>query len=129
MMIELDQGTITTVAIALFGGIATLYSRNTAIENKMLKSEIDTLKTQHNNDIARIDNCHEDIWIEIKCQREALSQNKEAVIKLNASIERLNEILPGLERMISGKVSLEQCQANQSNCIDRRKLPACEKSI
>lgn len=120
MMIDLSAEAVVTIVLALGGTIGTIYGRSIAAENQALKTELGSMKDQHTKDIARIDSGHDDIWNEIKDQRESLSQNREAVIRLNSSIERLNEILPKLEAAVSDKMSVKQCELVRQNYVDKR---------
>ena len=72
------------------------------------------MKELYRNDMQRLEATHEAMWEELKTQREALTQNKEAVIRLVASIERLNEILPRLERTISDKIGRTECDVRMN---------------
>jgi hypothetical protein len=107
MTVDVDINWLTTIALAVGGMVATLYTKAVNAENRTLKMELEGMKRQHTNDILRIDETHKDIWEEMKSQREALHQNREAVIRLNASIERLNDILPRLEQVVMGMASSE----------------------
>lgn len=122
MIVDVSMEVFATVAIAGIGGIAALHGRAVSAENKSLKTELESLKESYTADIKRIYESHDDIWQEIKVQRESLIQNREAVVKLTSSIERLNEILPRLEVAISDKVSESQCSLIRQNYVDRRQI-------
>lgn len=120
MTIDLEFQSFFAIAGGIASVIVALYGRAVAAENQILKGKIDDLKEQHEQDIKRIDAMHGedikridrengDIWSEIKCQREALRMNSEAIVKLNASIDRLNEILPRLEASVGEKISKGDC--------------------
>jgi hypothetical protein len=98
MVVEVDINWATTIVLSGVGLMGTLYAKAVRAENRLLRSDLQTVREDH-----------DDIWTEIKTQREALSQNKEAIMRLNASIDRLNEILPKLDATIESKVSHEQC--------------------
>ena len=109
MTIDLDADWIVTTVVSLAAMVGGLYARTIQAENRTLRLELTNLKDSYKDDMQRIDNTHDDLWTEIKMQRESLAQNREAVIKLNSSIERLNEILPKLEAAVTGKVSRQDC--------------------
>lgn len=121
MVIEIPFEAVVPIAGSVLALVGGLYGRTLAAENSMLKQQIDTLEQQQRMDMERINDGHESIWKEITCQRESLTQNKEAVIRLNSSIERLNEILPKLEQAMTGKVSTDMCNTIRRSCLDSRK--------
>jgi hypothetical protein len=100
--VDINTEVIATLGATVVGAMAGLYAKAVRAENLALKVEHIMLKEQHTNDIARVENSQNEIWLEIKAQREALTQNREAVIRLNVSIERLNDILPRLEKVVLG---------------------------
>lgn len=131
MMIDLDVSTVSALAIPLAGVFFGLYGRAIKAENDALRQKVESMEKQHECDIERIDDEHQsdvkrieqhhaDIWNEIKCQREALAQNKEAVLKLDASINRLNELLLRFENTMSAKISKTDCELIRQNYMDRR---------
>lgn len=122
MIVDVSMEVLATVALAGIGGISALHGRAVSAENKSLKTELNSLKENYTADIKRLHEGHEDIWQEIKVQRESLIQNREAVVKLNSSIERLNDILPRLEIAIGDKVSNSQCKLIRQNYVDRRQI-------
>lgn len=121
MIIDLTPDIAMPLLGTLAAAIGGLYGRALAAENKVLRQEIDNLRQQHTIDINRIDACHDDMWDEMKGQRESLSQNKEAIVKLNASIDRLNEILVRIDATTRDKVSNGQCELIRKNYIDLRR--------
>lgn len=135
MMIELDLSSVSALAIPLAGVFFGLYGRAIKAENDTLRQKVEALEKQHEIDIERIDDEHHsdvkrieqhhaDIWNEIKCQREALAQNREAVLKLDASINRLNELLLRIEQTMNSKISKQDCELIRQNYLDRRRLPS-----
>jgi hypothetical protein len=102
MSVDVDINWVVTAFITIVGALVTLYTRAVTAENRILKTELDNMSAQHKVDITRIDESHRDIWEEMRQQRISLNQNREAVIRLNASIERLNDILPRLEQVVMG---------------------------
>ena len=121
MVIDFGIDTISTVVVTACGLIAALHGRAISAENRTLKSKIDSLEAMHTNDIHRLDESNSAIWDEIKAQRDSLAQNREAVVRLTGTIDRLNEILTQLGQSMNGKVSSEQCKFNHSNQTERRK--------
>lgn len=102
MTLDVDVNWVATAFLTVGGAMVTLYTKAVNAENKTLKTELDSMASQHKVDIMRIDDSHKEIWEEMKQQRVSLNQNREAVIRLNASIERLNDILPRLEQVVMG---------------------------
>jgi hypothetical protein len=117
-MMEITTESIIAVTFGVVSGAYALGLRALQAENRGLRAEIDTFKRQHDKDLERLDDNHCEIWTEIKAQRESLLHNREAVIKLNASIDRLNEILPNLEKLIGSKVSKDQCLQFQDRRVN-----------
>lgn len=113
MLIDLQADWVVTGVISGVGLVVGLYSKAIKAENAVLKSTLDSMSKQYEVDMSRIQSTHEDIWQEIKCQRESLAQSREAIIMLTSSIERLNEILPRLEKVVSSKVSADQCDLHR----------------
>lgn len=108
MVVDVDVNWVMTGVITLAGAMAALHTRAIKAENQNLKVELDLMNTQHKADMNRMDCAHEEIWQEIKFQRESLAQNREAVIRLTSSIERLNDILPRLEQVVMNMALQEQ---------------------
>ena len=102
MTLDVDVNWVATAFLTVVGAMVTLYTKAVNAENKTLKTVLDGMASQHKVDITRIDDSHKEIWEEMKQQRISLNQNREAVIRLNASIERLNDILPRLEQVVMG---------------------------
>lgn len=124
MVIDVDVNYIATAAVSVAAVIGGLYTRAIQAENRELRFEMSQLRMQYSTDMSRIDLTHDELWKELKLQRESLAQNREAIIKLNSSIDRLNEILPKLELAVDGHVSHAQCEFFREQCSDRRKHPA-----
>lgn len=103
MVVDVDVNWVMTGVLAVAGAMGTLHTRAIKAENQNLKVELDLMGTQHCADMKRVDCAHEEIWQEIKFQRESLAQNREAVIRLTSSIERLNDILPRLEQVVMAR--------------------------
>ena len=122
MVIDLQADWVVTGVISGVGLVVGLYSKAIKAENAVLRATLESMSKQYEVDMCRIQSTHEDIWQEIKSQRESLAQNREAIIMLTSSIERLNEILPRLERVVSNKVSTEQCEFHrrQGTVFNRR---------
>lgn len=113
MVVDLQADWVVTGVISGVGLVVGLYSKAIKAENAVLKSTLDSMSKQYEVDMNRIQSTHEDIWQEIKYQRESLAQSREAIIMLTSSIERLNEILPRLEKVVSSKVSADQCDLHR----------------
>jgi hypothetical protein len=113
MVVDVDINWATTIVLSGVGLMGTLYARAVRAENRLLRADLQTVRDDH-----------DDIWTEIKTQREALSQNKEAIMKLHASIDRLNEILPKLDATIGSKVSHEQCGYIRRDYVNLRTEPS-----
>lgn len=113
MIVDLQADWVVTGVISGVGLVVGLYSKAIKAENAVLKSTLDSMSKQYEVDMNRIQSTHEDIWQEIKYQRESLAQSREAIIMLTSSIERLNEILPRLEKVVSNKVSADQCDLHR----------------
>ncbi len=111
MTIDLEADWIITTVVSLAAMVGGLYARTIQAENRTLRLELTNLRDSYKDDMQRIENTHGDLWTEIKMQRESLAQNREAIIKLNSSIERLNEILPKVEAAVTGKVSKHDCDS------------------
>jgi hypothetical protein len=112
----IDINAVVAVILAVGGGLAAQHSKTVKAENQALRDanlalseEIDLLRQQHKEDVRRIEGVHVEIWMELKYQREALSQNRETTIKLISSIERLNEILDKLEIGLNDRVTRNEC--------------------
>lgn len=106
MLIDLDIPWVVTSVVSaswVLGGIGVaLYTKN-------LQDSYNVLKKQHEEDVERLEDKHEGLEEELKCQREAIIQSRETAINLNNSINRLNDILAKLEQTTAGKVTQEQC--------------------
>lgn len=123
---EANWDVLATIGIAFVGGIATLHTRASTAEKKLLQdaneslqAEIDKLEKKHRDDMKRLDGMFMDVWTEIKCQREALSQNREATIKLLGSIERLNEVLDKIELRLEEAVTKTECRLIRRDYTDQ----------
>lgn len=113
MVVDVDINWATTVVLSGVGLMGALYARAVKAENRLLRADLQVVREDH-----------DDIWAEIKTQREALAQNKEAITRLNASIDRLNEILPKLDATLESKVSHEQCGYIRRDYVNLRTEPS-----
>lgn len=91
MIIDLPTEWVLTAITATVSVLAGLYTRAVNVKVEAIKS-----------DVKRIDD-------EVKVQRQSLTDNREAVIKLTSSVDRLNEILKSIESALTGRVSTQQC--------------------
>ncbi len=112
----IDVNAVVAVVLAVGGGFAAQHSRAIKAENQALKDanqvlsdEIDALRSQHKDDVRRIDGVHLEIWSELKCQREAMSLNREETIKLTACIEKLNELMAKIDKRLDEMVTRNEC--------------------
>jgi hypothetical protein len=108
---------IVSAGIAIIGGVAALHARASRAENAAIREANDSLETsisnlsrQHSKDVARFEGMFMELWTEVKSQRDALTSNREATIKLTGSIERLNEILTKLEHQFEDTVRRGECK-------------------
>lgn len=112
----IDASAVLALVLAVSGGFAAQHSKAVKAENQNLRDanqalseEIETLRAQHREDVRRIDGVHIEIWTELKCQRETQAQNREEMIKLTSSIDRLNEIMIKLDKKLDESVTRNEC--------------------
>ena len=101
MQVDLDGDLAVTVGITILSALVTLYSRTMHADSKLLRAEVEALEEKVMGELSRNNASHEEMWTELKTHRDIIFQNKEAALKLTASIERLNEILPKIEQRVN----------------------------
>lgn len=133
---EYNLDVMATIGIALAGGIATLHTRASAAEKKLLieanealQENIQQLDRRHREDMKRMDGMFLEVWTEIKCQRESLTQNREATIKLLSSIERLNEILDKIELRLVETVTKTECKLMHCDYAEHKRRHDYKEAI
>lgn len=101
---------IVSTGIAILGGVAALHARASRAETAALREADETVSDSLKSLEKRVDGMFMEVWTELKCQRDALTSNREATIKLTGSIERLNEILIKMEHQFEDTVRRGECK-------------------
>ena len=115
---EIPESIVFSSCSIIISVIAGLFANNIRLENKNIKVELDSHKHKYESDLKANLGSHTEMWHEIRENRKQSQDTHDAVIELNASVKRLNEILVDLKTIIVQKVSVEQCQLIRNTSRD-----------